>query len=173
MTARAALALAAIATSGCWREQRDLREPPAAATRDTPIRLGELQPGQPIPTPSIEGAYEGNAYGISEGQRLYRWYNCAGCHFQGGGGIGPALMDDYWVYGSEPQQIYATIAEGRPNGMPSFGGHVPNDQIWQLVAYVRSLARLQPPDALSPRAEGLAPQSTDQPGSAGGKARRQ
>jgi cytochrome c oxidase cbb3-type subunit 3 len=124
-------------------------------------------------TPEIEGAYEGNAYGIAEGQRLYGWYNCAGCHSQGGGGIGPALMDDYWIYGSEPPQVYRTIAEGRPNGMPSFGGHVPSHQIWQLVAYVRSLAKLQPPDAISVRSEHLPPQAVDQPGSAGGQARAQ
>jgi cytochrome c oxidase cbb3-type subunit 3 len=167
-----AAATLAVAFAGCGREQRDLREPPAAATRDTPVRLARLQPGRPIPTPSIRGAYEGNAYGISEGQRLYAWYNCSGCHSQGGGGIGPALMDDYWIYGGEPRQIYETIAEGRPNGMPSFGGHAPSHQIWQLVAYVRSLAKLQPPDAIPVRSEHLPFQSTDQPGSSGGKARQ-
>jgi cytochrome c oxidase cbb3-type subunit 3 len=172
-TAAVALACVAVAVAGCRREQRQLREPAAASTRDTPVRLARLQPGQPIPTPAIQGAYEDNAYGISEGQRLYNWYNCSGCHFQGGGGIGPALMDDFWIYGSEPAQIYETIAEGRPNGMPSFGGHIPSYQIWQLVAYVRSLAKLQRPDAVAPRADHLPPQSADQRGSAGGKTRAQ
>jgi hypothetical protein len=37
-------------------------------------------------------------------------------------------------------QIFATIAQGRPNGMPSFGGHMTEDQVWQLVAYVRSMS---------------------------------
>jgi cytochrome c oxidase cbb3-type subunit 3 len=49
-------------------------------------------------------------------------------------------MDAKWRYGSEPEQIFASIAQGRPNGMPAFGEHVPEDQIWQLVAYVRSLS---------------------------------
>ena len=65
---------------------------------------------------------------MAEGQRLYRWYNCAGCHANGGGGMGPPLMDDKWIYGSEPENIVATILEGRPNGMPSFRGKVPDDQ---------------------------------------------
>jgi cytochrome c oxidase cbb3-type subunit 3 len=172
---RRALAIAvagAAVLAGCWREQRELREAPAAATRETSVRLGGLQPGQPLPAPEIKGAYDDNAYGISEGQRLYNWYNCSGCHFQGGGGIGPALMDDFWIYGSEPQQIYETIAEGRPNGMPSFGGHIPSYQIWQIVAYVRSLAKLARPDAIPARAEHLPWQAADQRGSAGGKARR-
>ena len=54
---------------------------------------------------------------------------------------GPALMDDEWLYGSEPaQHLRRRIVQGRPNGMPSFGGHIPEDQVWQIVAYVRSMS---------------------------------
>jgi len=77
---------------------------------------------------------------ISEGERLYNYYNCVGCHFHGGGGIGPPLMDAQWIYGSSPQAIHDTIVEGRPNGMPSYGGHLPDDQIWKIEAYVRTLS---------------------------------
>jgi cytochrome c oxidase cbb3-type subunit 3 len=83
--------------------------------------------------------YDDNAFAINEGKRLYRWYNCSGCHANGGGSIGPALMDSQWVYGSDPQSLFNTIMQGRPNGMPSFGGHIPDDQVWKIVAYVRSM----------------------------------
>ena len=53
--------------------------------------------------------------------------------------MGPPLSDTDWVYGSEPGDIFLTIKQGRPNGMPSFQ-NLPNDVIWQLVAYVRSLS---------------------------------
>jgi cytochrome c oxidase cbb3-type subunit 3 len=56
--------------------------------------------------------------------------------------MGPPLMDDEWIYGSDASQIFSSIVEGRPNGMPSFQGKVPNHQVWQLVAYVRSLSGL-------------------------------
>ena len=56
--------------------------------------------------------------------------------------MGPALMDDTWLYGSEPAQVFASIAQGRPNGMPTFGDKIQEAQIWQLVAYVRSLSGL-------------------------------
>ena len=46
--------------------------------------------------------------------------NCTGRHFNGGGGIGPALMSGHWRYGGRIDQIYASIAQGRPNGMPSW-----------------------------------------------------
>jgi cytochrome c oxidase cbb3-type subunit 3 len=84
--------------------------------------------------------YEKNAWAVAEGKRLYGWYNCVGCHAQGGGAIGPPLMDDEWIYGSDPANIFATIVEGRPNGMPSFRGRIPDNQVWELVAYVRALS---------------------------------
>jgi cytochrome c oxidase cbb3-type subunit 3 len=67
--------------------------------------------------------------------------------------MGPALMNDHWIYGSRPEQIYQSIVQGRPNGMPSFRGKIPEYQVWQLVAFVRSLAGMSPRDALPGRAE--------------------
>jgi len=97
---------------------------------------------KPIQSQAVTGEspYDENAFAISEGQRLYEWFNCSGCHAHGGGAMGPALMDDQWLYGGAPDQIYSTIVQGRPNGMPSFGARIPRQQVWQLVAYVRSLS---------------------------------
>jgi cytochrome c oxidase cbb3-type subunit 3 len=132
--------------SACERETREFRAPNSAQTIQA-TRLTDLQPGSPSPPPMVESPYRDNAYGISEGKRLYSWFNCVGCHHEGGGGIGPALMDHRWIYGSRPAQIYSTIVQGRPNGMPSFGGRIPDQQVWQLVAYVESLSGNVPKDA--------------------------
>ena len=67
--------------------------------------------------------------------------------------MGPALMDDRWIYGAEPAQIYETIVEGRPNGMPAFRGKIAEQQTWQLVAYVRSLAGLLAKDVAPSRSD--------------------
>jgi cytochrome c oxidase cbb3-type subunit 3 len=147
--------LAGALAAGCWREHRDFRGAPAAASRWAPVRISPLQPGQPLPETMQVGPYEGNAWAISEGQRLYNWYNCSGCHAQGGGSIGPPLMDDEWIYGSDPENVHDTIVAGRPNGMPSFGGHLPDEEIWKITAYVRSLSHLEPPDASTPRSDHL------------------
>lgn len=86
--------------------------------------------------------YEGNLAAINEGKRLYNQFNCVGCHAAGGGAIGPALMDKKWLYGSDPQAIFNTIAEGRPRGMPGFRDKIPENDMWKIVAYVRSLGGL-------------------------------
>jgi cytochrome c oxidase cbb3-type subunit 3 len=140
---RASLAVAwtlalGLALAGCRRERRDFRPPPSATP--PPVRLVGLQPGTALAADRRGGPYEGNAWGISEGKRLYQQYNCVGCHAHGGGGIGPPLMDDLWIYGGSGRNVHDTIAEGRPNGMPSYAGHIPDDQIWQLAAYVRTLS---------------------------------
>ena len=38
----------------------------------------------------VQGSpYENNAYQLSQGKRLYDWFNCKGCHASGGGASGP------------------------------------------------------------------------------------
>jgi cytochrome c oxidase cbb3-type subunit 3 len=126
---------------GCKHESRDLRPTEAVSKSGGGVVLSTLFAG------GVPGAIAGtlqtnqeNAYAMSEGKRLFSAYNCTGCHAHGGGGIGPALMDAKWIYGSAPQNVYATIVEGRPNGMPSFRGKIPDFQVAQLVAYVRSMS---------------------------------
>ena len=104
----------------------------------------ELQPGEPIAPLEVRNPYAGDAQAIGEGRRLYHWYNCYGCHFNGGGGIGPALLDDQWIYGGEAQNVYDSITRGRPNGMPAFGGRIPEMQVWQIAGFVLSLSAEQP-----------------------------
>lgn len=140
--------LTLFALAGCYREQRPTRTSPAMSTVDSPA----YAPSSPAQTGY---RYEENAYAVSQGRTWYRAYNCNGCHAQGGGDIGPALMDARWRYGGDPASIYATIADGRPNGMPAFRAHVTQDQIWQLVAYVRSLSGQLKPSVASSRSDTL------------------
>lgn len=151
------LAIAACAgvLGGCERERRDLDPRPAPAPAQGSTQSA-LDPGSDAPPPSSapEGAaYENNAYHVNEGQRLFRWFNCNGCHGNGGGNIGPALMDDEWRYGGRIDQIHATIVQGRPNGMPSFRERIPDAQIWQIAAYVRALSGNVPKSAAPSRGE--------------------
>ncbi|MFL6830140.1 MAG: c-type cytochrome [Sphingomicrobium sp.] len=153
----AAAAVLVVVLGACDREERHSRSKPigenvpAAESPDTIYPGG----GAPPPLDPRAAAYDNNAPAISEGQQLFSWMNCVGCHSHGGGGMGPALMDDEWRYGGRIDQIASTIAEGRPNGMPAWRGRLTDDQIWKLAAYVRSLSGQPSKDAVASRADAM------------------
>jgi cytochrome c oxidase cbb3-type subunit 3 len=142
-----------LALAGCDREERAQSGQPKAETASLDSKDPRAK------------EYENNSFRISQGQRWYSWMNCIGCHAMGGGGMGPPLMDDQWIYGHEPEQVFASIVQGRPNGMPSFMGRIPDYQVWQLVAYVRSLSGQAAQDASPGRDDHMKssppPNSTD------------
>ncbi|MFL6447330.1 MAG: c-type cytochrome [Bryobacteraceae bacterium] len=137
----------------CQREKRDLRPSPTRlAIFGNAAKESALRPGGPInPQPVVLNPFNSSGFDISEGQRLFNWYNCNGCHANGGGGIGPPLIKQQWIYGGEPANIFDTIVKGRPNGMPAWGDRIPEYQIWQIVAYVRSMNGQQPTSATPTR----------------------
>ena len=168
MVGLAALGCCLLALMACKREIRELRPSPAALgiLGDAGVQSA-LHPGSDAPkntTPvNVVNPYEGNAYAISEGQRLFNWYNCSGCHANGGGGIGPPLIKKDqrdWIYGGEPVNIFDTIVKGRPNGMPDWGGKIPEYQVWQIVTFVRSLNNLEPRSATPVRLDTLEQKTT-------------
>jgi len=89
---------------------------------------------------TLTNPYAGNAQRAAEGAKLFIAYNCMDCHgADGSGAMGPSLQDGRWHFGGTPGNIFQSIYEGRPDGMPAWGGRIPDDQIWRLVAYVQSL----------------------------------
>jgi cytochrome c oxidase cbb3-type subunit III len=127
--------------AGCARSPSSAMpasQPPGQGVVDT-----ALAPGLDHPLRTIDqraAAFYDNAEAVVTGKRLFGQYNCSGCHSNGGGGMGPPLMDDEWIYGGRLEQIHQTLVEGRPNGMPAWGGKIPDEQLWQLAAYVRSMS---------------------------------
>ncbi|MEO7026257.1 MAG: cytochrome c [Caulobacteraceae bacterium] len=138
----------------------------AAAAFDS-VPLGN-PPGAPIPGIEVRNPLAGPA-AVEGGKTLFGAMNCVYCHNANGAGlIGPGLQGPGWRYGGTPIQIYASIRDGRPKGMPAFGAKLPPDEIWKLVAYVESLGGASPPatDASPPNAPSVTgPQaSRQQPG---------
>jgi cytochrome c oxidase cbb3-type subunit 3 len=126
--------LLALVLSGCEKNP-----PPTSAMSQQGNQQSSLTLGsKPLP---VVNPYASDEEALGEGKRLYNQFNCSGCHAGGGGAIGPALMDETWIYGSQPGNIYSTIVEGRPNGMPAFGGRIPEDKIWRIAAFVSTLSK--------------------------------
>ena len=84
--------------------------------------------------------YYDNPQAVQIGKALFYSMNCAGCHSNGGGGMGPSLMDSHKIYGGRLEQLRQTIADGRPNGMPSWAARLSDADMWSLAAYVRSMS---------------------------------
>jgi cytochrome c oxidase cbb3-type subunit 3 len=170
----AVLTVLGAAAPSCKREERSFHMPPPSAELseavplNNPVRPGPLTPrtestSQPVSLVRLThepygGQYPKNAQALSDGQLFYEMFNCVGCHAHGGGGIGPPLLDRKWLYGSEPEQVYMSIVQGRPNGMPSFRGRIPDYQVWEIVAYVRSMSGQASQNAASGREDHMSAQ---------------
>ena len=102
-----------------------------------------LPPGFPLAiTPvAVRNPYQGNRDAITTGAKLFIAYNCLDCHgAEGSGAMAPSFQDGRWHFGGDPGEVFESIYQGRPDGMPAWGNRITNDQIWMLTAYVRSLA---------------------------------
>lgn len=140
-----------LAIAGCNREAQGGKEPAAASGR---TRAQVTSPGagvRPGISPEavlgrVRNPYADDPNAIAAGRQLFTGFNCAGCHSgYAGGGMGPNLRDSLWIYGGADVQIFSSIAEGRPNGMPSWADRLPADQIWRLVAYIKTLSTSREP----------------------------
>lgn len=139
----AASLLAGALLSACDR-RAGTRPPPSAGARPEHVAQVPLVPGRVVAHAGIVNPVGSDAQALEEGRRLYNWFNCVGCHFEGGGGIGPAFMDGEWIYGGSDAQVFDSIVSGRANGMPTFGDKLTIEQTWHLVAFVRSLDDSEP-----------------------------
>jgi cytochrome c oxidase cbb3-type subunit 3 len=78
---------------------------------------------------------------IQMGERLFA-NNCAACHGSNAKGNPsfPNLTDKDWLYGGEPEQIHATLVQGRQGMMPPMLPLLGEEGIAPMVDYVLSLS---------------------------------
>ena len=129
------------------------RTPTAAANVPTPGA------GQNVASPlstSLRNPVASTSASIAAGKRAYD-VNCAACHgnlAQGAVKAGitisileeqrgkqpPDLTDDQWDHGSSDGAMFTVIKRGLPPSMMAgFDGRIPDDDIWNIVNYLRSL----------------------------------
>ena len=109
--------------------------------------LDKSEQGQPAAAENLEhNPYTGDPAAIEEGRKLWRKTGCYSCH--GGvaeGGVGPSLIDDEWIYIPTDKTLFKTISEGRKGTvMVSWSKELDPDQIWKVIAYIRSLYKGDP-----------------------------
>jgi cytochrome c oxidase cbb3-type subunit 3 len=129
-------------TSGAQQEALKGNEATPAELRggwlDVPINT--IVPGAISVEPKINIPASDPA-AAQRGMKAFSAFNCVGCHMgNGGGGMGPALSNRAFIYGSQPANIYLTIVQGRPRGMPAWGAVLPDAIVWDLVAYIKGIS---------------------------------
>ena len=88
----------------------------------------------------VKNPFEGKPEAIKEGDKIFD-ARCSECHMDGTGGAGPDLTDDTWIYGGSDAEVFETISGGRKGGMPSWKGVLSSDDIWKVMAFIRSIHR--------------------------------
>ena len=147
--------------AGCRNEPRSVA---AGEQPPIPTTVGPV-PGAVSMVHQRTNPFTNDPVALQDGWRLFNWYNCSGCHGgHAGGGMGPSLRDATWIYGNRDDQIFDSIAQGRSQGMPAWGTKIPEDQIWQLVAYIKSMGTPQEPEPpVEPADEMVGGPSQDSP----------
>ena len=147
--------LLSLTVAACGGGQETGRAPPADTRTNTSatvaadqlpaegsigrVPLGEFAGGRVSALNDIVNPLAGNAAAAQTGKTFFIQMNCAGCHgYDLTGGMGPDLTDRYWRYGGAPVDIYNSIFQGRPQGMPAWGNALQPQAIWQLVTYIES-----------------------------------
>ncbi len=84
--------------------------------------------------------FSGDPAAIRAGAASFR-VNCGVCHGlkAGGGARGPSLTSNRWSHGGSDADIFRTITHGVP-GTQMPANDLENEEVWKIIAYVRSLA---------------------------------
>ena len=101
---------------------------------------------------SLAGDTNLHGFAVNAGAAIFR-ANCSQCHGAGAAGVQasgyPNLLDDAWLWGGTIDEIAYTVAHGirneqspdtRWSEMPAFGEIFTEEEVAQVVAYVRSIS---------------------------------
>jgi len=130
----------------------------AAAETLTPLeRVATTPKGQ------LKSPYTDFASVAAEGLRIYRSFDCGGCHGGGGGGgMAAPLTNEVWIYGDDDDTLFRLITLGTGSlspgdafqkegfvrkgsehvvaPMPPYGEIIKTeDDIWKIIAWIRSM----------------------------------
>ena len=114
----------------------------------------DRRPASSEPRPA-KNPLEGNKLAISNGAAMFRT-RCAGCHGPDARGyLGPDLTG-FWLGGGTDDRMFDIVRRGVPGTEmpPADPQRVLDKEIWQVLAYVRTLSAVPPPAATGDAANG-------------------
>lgn len=126
------------------------------------LAMTEIENSRPVEAvqPNADGEVDVSSLlsspeALAEGQKVYVQF-CQACHGgQGEGGIGPNLVDKYWIHSKgEAKGIMTAINLGYPTkGMPPWEAVIGYEDRLKVVAFVTSLQGSNPPNQKEPQGE--------------------
>jgi mono/diheme cytochrome c family protein len=135
-----ALAVALFLLSAFFSSAQENKPTPKTAYNPVPVKDAR----EPNPVKSTPES-------IAQGKKIFG-YDCASCHGTSGDGKTdvakdlkvPDLADPAFLKDRTDGELFYILKNGHGN-MPREGDRAKPEQLWDLVNYVRSLARKQPP----------------------------
>ena len=104
-----------------------------------PVEIVKQAPAQANPV-------QGDKAAIQAGMGQFR-VRCADCHGMDATGVRGPDITQVWASGRTDPGLFLTLRNGVPNTeMPSVGVRTPDYEIWQILAYLRTLAAPAPTD---------------------------
>jgi mono/diheme cytochrome c family protein len=87
----------------------------------------------------VTNPYQRDAGAAAAGRKLYDSQGCIACHGNNArGAVGPDLTDDEWLRAPSDEMMFNVIKNGRSGTLMSpFRDAMQDEQIWQLVTYLR------------------------------------
>src|SRR2546426_4597235 len=96
--------------------------------------------------PQTKNPFQGNPDATRSGMGMFR-ARCADCHGVDARGIRSPDLTQVWASGRTDEGLFKTLRNGIPNTeMPAVGARVSDDEIWKILAYLRTLAAPAPTD---------------------------
>ena len=91
---------------------------------------------------------------LDQGKTIFDM-NCAACHgFQGEGGVGPNLTDQYWLHGGSIKDVFSTVKYGVPEkGMIAWKSQLSASEMHKVSSYLLTLVGTNPPNGKEPQGE--------------------
>lgn len=140
LTALAVFAALTVAAPGAAQTPRFYNQ-----IEGTPLDFGGLKETETAAVKSFKAngknPYNKDAAAIKKGETLFATA-CSGCHgHKAEGKIGPGLADDYWTYPKNNTDVglFSSIYGGLGGAMGPQRGRLTQDEILQLMAWVRSI----------------------------------
>lgn len=98
---------------------------------------------KPIPA---KNPREGDPQAIRLGTARYELV-CAECHGMDAKGVFGPDLTTLWALGLTDERLFRTVRQGVPGTSmpPAPAGRLPDDEVWAILAYLRTLATAEPP----------------------------